>query len=154
MLRGFISAFTVYCLLVVLPDCGLTQVPGCTTAQARHAEDQTDHLHTWDSLYKWYKAYQRCDDGGIAEGISEDVGRILADHWSTLPRFDQLARQDAGFKKFIIKHVDTTLRDDDLKKIMENANTKCPTGLQSICGELRKQANTALAESDYPDKKS
>ena len=154
MLPPIIFTCLIAYLLVSLKEDAHAQVSGCTVAQAKRADSETDILHSWGALYKWYRAFRHCDDGGIAEGISEDVGRILADRWSTLPEFAQLGRQDARFKKFVIRHIDATLIDDDLKQIQKNAITKCPPWLQDICGELGKEANTALAESGYPITKS
>lgn len=153
MSHKYTCIFMALCVPVFLNSIGYAQVAGCTVAQAKRAEDQIDRLHTWDSLYKWYKAYRHCDDGGIAEGISEDVGRMLAHHWSTLPNLDQLARQDAGFKRFVIRHVDATLGDDDLQNIRENAILNCPRGLHDICGELKKQTRDALGELASFEKK-
>jgi len=72
------------------------------------------------------------------------VVRILVDHWTTLPRFAELARKDPGFRSFVLKHVDSTVSDDDLKKIKTIATTKCPRRLSTICADLAKEADAAL----------
>jgi len=76
---------------------------------------------------------------GQAEGVSEAVARKLVDRWETLPRLGELAK-DAGFRRFVLKHVDQTLNGDDLKKISANAVKRCPTNLRSLCNELKIQA--------------
>jgi len=118
----------------------------CNAAEEQRAEIQADALRTWDALYKSYKLYGKCDDGAVAEGYSESVARILVDHWSTLPRMAHLAAEDAGFRRFVLTHVDATLDLKDLKKIRANAKTQCPSGLGAICGDITKEVGAALKE--------
>lgn len=106
----------------------------------------------WETLYKSYRSYRLCDDGAIGEGYSESVARLLVDHWNTLPQLAHLARKDAEFRAFIMRHVDATLNTDDVEKIRKNANTLCPMGLRTICNGLAKQADSALKE-DAPSPK-
>ena len=80
-------------------------------------------------IHRWYRAYRPCDDGATAEGLNEAVARNLADRWGMLPWLATLAGNDSGFKRFVLKHVDHTLNDDDLKKISTNAAGRCPEGL-------------------------
>jgi hypothetical protein len=103
-------------------------------------------LRTWDTLYRSYKSYQHCDDGAIGEGYSESVARILVDHWQTLPQLDRLARKDAHFRRFVLRHLDATLNMDDVEKVRKTATTQCPSGLRVLCDDLIKQANSAINE--------
>ena len=112
----------------------------CSEIGARQADAAVDALKSWDRLYDWYETYSKCDDGGMAEGYSEAVARNLVDRWKTLPRFAELAKKDPGFQRFVLKHLNQTLNDDDLKKIRANAESRCPAGLRRICGDVKKQA--------------
>ena len=118
----------------------------CTVAEGSRALYETVMLRSWDALYRSYKEFGHCDDGAIAEGYSESVARILADHWNTLPRLAELAGKDAGFRTFVIKHLDATLNTDDLERIKKNATTRCPSALGKTCKDLAKQADDALNE--------
>jgi hypothetical protein len=124
------------------------QQHSCTDTEALRAETQVDTLRSWDSLYRSYKLYRQCDDGSIAEGYSESVVRILADHWGTRPRLAALSKRDARFRRFVLGHVDATTNPDDLKKIRINANTQCPPRLSAICADLAKEADAALKEDE------
>jgi hypothetical protein len=112
----------------------------CSEVKDRHADAAVDTLTSWDRLYQWYKTYGECDDGVMAEGYSEAVARNLVDRWKTLPRLAELARKDDGFQPFVLKHLNQTLNDDDLKKIRANAESRCPAGLHRLCGDVKKQA--------------
>lgn len=114
------------------------QLHSCPHSLVQQADEAVDHLNSWDRIYDWYEKYRLCDDGGLAEGVSEAVARNLADRWQTLPRFDELAK-NPGFKKFVLRHVNETLSADDFKKINMNAVRRCPTGLRSLCEEVKKK---------------
>ena len=119
----------------------------CTDEEGRRALDHADTPRSWDALYKSYMMFGRCDDGAIGEGFSQSVARILVDHWSTLPRLTQLARQDGSFRAFVMRHVDATLNTDDIEKVKENSRMNCPTGLRTTCTNLAEQADSALKEA-------
>jgi hypothetical protein len=129
---------------------GFSQKRPCTDVEARRALTQSDTLRSWGVLCASFHRYRHCDDGGIGEGYSESVARILVDHWNTLPQLAQLEEKDAGFRAFVLKHLDATLNMDDVEKVKRNAKTRCPTGLRTVCNELAKQADTALREASSP----
>jgi hypothetical protein len=120
----------------------LAQTHPCTQEDSQRADQAVDTLNSWNRVYDWYKKYRQCDDGAPAEGVSEAVARNLVDRWGTLPRLAELAKGDAGFRRFVLKHLDETLNEDDLKKISANAVSRCPANLHSLCRELKMQAET------------
>ena len=135
-------------VLVFSASIACAQQHPCTDAEVDTAMAQADTLRSWDALYRSYKLYRQCDDGAIAEGYSESVVRILADHWSTLSRLVTLSRRDPRFRRFVLEHVGATTNPDDLKKIRISANTQCPPRLGAICADLAKQADAALKEDE------
>jgi hypothetical protein len=126
--------------LLLYASTGIAQQTPCSDTEAQRAEVEADTFRSWDDLYKSYRLYRRCDDGAIGEGYSESVARILVDHWITLPKLAHLARKDADFRTFVLKHVDETLNKSDVDKIKANAKNRCPSGLHHLCDDLRKQA--------------
>jgi hypothetical protein len=119
----------------------------CPVAAEKRAVTEADTLRTWDALYDWYRMYQDCDDGAIAEGYSESVARILVDHWSTLDQLRGLGKKDPNFFRFVLRHIDATNDGKDLQRVETEAKTQCPTGLRDICDELAEQADSALKEA-------
>jgi hypothetical protein len=122
----------------------------CTIAEGRRALDEADTFRSWEALYRSYKKFGHCDDGAIGEGYSESVARILADHWSSLPRLAQLAGKDAAFREFAIRHLDATLNTDDLERIKKSATSRCRHDLQKTCSEIATQADYALKLASSP----
>src|SRR5580698_3776472 len=81
----------------------------CSPQQAEAADAMIDQLDDWDKVHTIFVKFKQCDDGSIAEGISESVSRLLVDEWATLPSLAMLGGQDAPFKSFVLRHIDTTL---------------------------------------------
>lgn len=133
-------------LMLILSGAYAPAAPGCPTDTARRAESQADRLRSWNALYNSFESYRQCDDGAIAEGYSESVARILVDHWNTLADFARLQAGNAGFRAFVLRHIDATLDNDDLYKIRRKASAECPVGLGKLCADVKKQANLAIKE--------
>jgi hypothetical protein len=131
------------CLAVAgltLCSCSAFSQPAqCTNADAQRAEAEAATFRSWNHLYKSYTLYRQCDDGAIGEGYSESVARILVDSWMTLPQLAHLAKKNADFRRFVLKHIDETIAGSDAKKIRANAKSRCPSGLDQLCNDLRKQ---------------
>ena len=136
----FVIAVYLGITFLALPHRGYAEAHSCSATEAERAESEVDGLHSWETLFKWYRAHRQCDDGGIAEGISEAVARNLVDRWETFAHFAELATRTPGFGRFVVQHVDETLDSNDLKKIHANAATRCPTKLRAFCDDLKKAA--------------
>lgn len=147
MRRLSILACVPLALLLATDGSGFAQSQNCTTDQERAAETEAETLRDWAALHQSFLRFKQCDDGSIAEGYSESVARIVVDHWQTLPKLASLTRTDRPFLSFVLKHIDATLNPDDLKRIQENASSRCPAGLASLCSAIGKHAISALGEN-------
>ncbi|MBF5041599.1 hypothetical protein FGE12_04310 [Aggregicoccus sp. 17bor-14] len=88
----------------------------------------------------------RCDDGALAEGYSELVTSTLAQRWSQVAELARLARTDRAFLAFVLRHVDASASEDDLRRVAENARTACPKGVsRALCADLERAAARALS---------
>jgi hypothetical protein len=113
----------------------------CTAKDAQAADALLDHLDTWASIGAIAKSFGHCNDGEIAEGISEAIVRLLVDHWDTLPALEKMIARAPALKNFVLSHIDATLDTDDLKQVEKLARWKCPARSMQLCVEL---ANTAV----------
>jgi hypothetical protein len=116
----------------------------CTHADAEKADFEASRLRTWDKLYQSYLRYSGCDDGSIWEGYSDSVVQLLAHHWEVLSQALVLFAADAGFYKFVLKHVDPTTKTEDLKMIHVHASHSCPIGGEEYCVQIGKAADKSL----------
>ncbi len=118
----------------------------CTESEAMRAEKGIDSLTDWGRVYRAYKEFSQCDDGAIAEGYSDAVGKLLANDWTNFERLRTLAKTDRGFRKFVLKHIDATLPDEILQKVSTNSRSACPAGGQNLCRMVASASAKATAQ--------
>jgi hypothetical protein len=138
----FMKPLCIVLALVLGGSCG-AHAKTCSPKDAEAADSAMDNLDSWIKVEWALKKYGHCDDGGIAEGNSEAVARLLVDRWATLPSLAELVKRDPALKRFVLRHIDTTLDTDDLDKIKAFASSQCPTGTASLCRELLTAAARA-----------
>jgi hypothetical protein len=148
-MRTFSNVFLglIASLLFVLAasDVAAANQKGCTTAEEKQALDQADSLKDWDAVYRSFTHFAQCDDGAIAEGYSDTVGRLLARDWKHLGTLAKLAATDERFENFVLRHIDETLPIDVLKTIARNAATGCPADQATLCGKILRKSRSASA---------
>lgn len=133
-----VAVISVLSVTTMLPEAA--QKP-CTRQEAIRAADDTDHLDNWNAVYQSFKRFSQCDDGGIAEGYSDDVGKLLADQWDQFPTLVKLATNDRAFQTFVVRHIDETIPADTLKNVLKNAKTRCPANATGFCKLIAKAAS-------------
>jgi hypothetical protein len=111
------------------------------------AERSLDYLNSWEDIYQSFKKYKQCDDGALAEGYSDKIVHMLADHWDKLNELIRISSADKEFHDFVLRHIDATVNYSDLDKILINCK-HCPESLRNICSEIEKAAKEALIESE------
>ena len=127
------------------------------TASARastqdHCDEKQDQwLHqaepkTWGSLYRLFGQFGQYDDGEIAEGVSEDVAQLFLKQWTHLDTLNHLITSDKSFEKFVFRHIDATLSEDELRTIAHNSRAHCPTGEARLCHSVGIEADRSLNE--------
>lgn len=142
--RQFLSAAIVFCTVCMAATA--SERKQCTDEEAKRADNETDALKTWNSVYSFYKQFSQCDDGGVAEGVSEAVAKLLANQWDSVGELVKLGSKDKRFEDFVVRHVDKTIDwDHDAPKIHENARLHCPDNSRHLC--------KALVERTTPQKK-
>jgi hypothetical protein len=119
----------------------------CSPKEAEAADAIIDNLNSWTAVNQNFKQFKHCDDGSIAEGNSEAIGRLLVDKWDTLPVLAKLIKQNPSLKKFVLGHIDTTLNSNDLEKIQQLSLSNCPKDRELLCKDLNKAAKKALKSS-------
>jgi hypothetical protein len=115
----------------------------CTEAEAKQALDQTDQLKGWDAVHRSFVHFAHCDDGAIAEGYSDTVGRLLARDWKHIGDLAKLVATDKKFESFVLRHIDETLPSDTLKTIANNAQKSCHADQTTLCEKILQSARSA-----------
>ncbi len=132
------SALAAFTLALLAPSPGFAQAAPqrvCTGAELKEAQKEADQLTDWDSMYRSFKRFAHCDEGGIAEAYSDSVGRLLARDWKHLDAFVRLTA-DQSFEEFVIRHVDETMSEDEAALVINNARLHCPPGAKRLCKSI------------------
>jgi len=103
------------------------------------ADNATDALKSWKAVHDFFKKYVQCDDGGIAEGVSDRVVTLLAKDWTHIADLQKLTDADQDFRGFVLRHIDMTTNCDDVERVLNYARNLCPKNAQHICKDVMAQ---------------
>jgi hypothetical protein len=120
----------------------------CSYDTYRRADDSFDYVHVgWPALLKHRRTFAACDDGGLAEGYSDAIVRLLAHRWDQFGTFVAISKRHPEFQRWAIQHIDATTSDDDLKKVELNAGS-CINNRKTrvLCKAIQEAAESARAE--------
>lgn len=81
----------------------------CTKEGAQEAEGVVAVAKSWRQSHQQFERYAHCNDGAIAEGFSESVSLLLAEHWVNIGQLGAILKSDPAFRKFVIQHIDETI---------------------------------------------
>ena len=109
----------------------------CERPQA--AETAIDNLDSWAKVHTFFREFAKCDDGGIAEGVSDKVEILLSKHWGELNMLAPLAATDRAFAGFVVRHVDDLWTAHDLRAVDLMAQTQCPRNAHELCRDIHAQ---------------
>ena len=118
----------------------------CVGNQGFLAEGIVDHLDSWKKVHHAFKDFSKCDDGGVAEGLSEAVVHLLAHDWQHVSELQRLIHVDQNFEGFVLKHIDATTDDSDLRTIERLSASKCPMHGEALCAKVNAASKKAISE--------
>lgn len=110
------------------------------------ADAALSRMNTWSDLHAWYEAHLICDDGYLAEGLSEFVTATLAKHWDNIDDLQVEITRNSKFEAFVLKHINASVDGNNLEMIIQNAGKICPPSLGALCDEIDDSAQSALME--------
>jgi hypothetical protein len=143
ILNKAMASFAVISITLAISPRAASQT-ACDTKQEQWF--QQGEVKDWDNLYSRFKRFGDCDDGAIGEGFSESVAQLFLKQWTNLGKLDNLAASDKKFGPFVLQHVDATLSEDELKRIIENSRSRCPADEKHLCQSVQMKATQSLAE--------
>lgn len=137
-------------LMLILVAASFAQkppAPSCTVEDSKRAFDAVDKLDNWGAVRRFYKTYLPCDDGGIAEGVSDAITKLLANKWAEFWHLRPTVTGGQMFREFVLKHIDATVANESLQAISQNARQRCPKGSSEVCKRFDAAALAALKDS-------
>jgi hypothetical protein len=137
-------AVTVVSLAMSSSVFAQDQASPCTRDEAMTADAITDYLTTWDNVYRFYKQFGHCYDGGIAEGTQDKVQLLWANSWSTLPQMLRITTKDPKFKRFLWTIIESeAFPQGTFRKVVANATDRCPEVGAEFCLAVKAAAKRA-----------
>jgi len=91
----------------------------------------------------FYRRFAGCDDGAVGEALSEAVARLVVDRPEALGELNRLAQPDAGFGRFVLRHIDASDDPADLQIIGRHARQNCPSKARLFCRQIERAAIAA-----------
>ena len=142
------SALAVILLVGASANPAAAQTPAsrCGDKDAEQALNLPDHYKSWGQAHQIFTRFGQCDDGAVGEGFSEAIAQLFIHDWQHVGTLVRLTGSDAGFKKFVLWHIDATLSEDELQAIVRNARTRCPAEDKSFCRAVENNALASLKE--------
>ena len=114
----------------------------CSKEQALVAENSVGRIDSWLDLERFFETHASCDDGLIAEGLSDRVGILLERDLDQFLIITRVASK-REFRQFVIKHLDESLNEETLHSILR-LTRNCPRGDREVCERLRVRTEGAL----------
>lgn len=132
-------------LLLVVASPGAAK-PRSSAGRYAAAEEHASTIRTWKDLWTAQQRFPGVDDGALAEAYSEFVVHTLATRWSSVPELTALTRAHPEFAAFVLRHVDASTDEQELKRVKYLATHRAPRGSRALCRKIARAAAGALAQ--------
>ncbi len=143
LLKVLLSAVAVHLIAGIPAASAQTAARNkCDDEMQMQALDQ-DEPRNWTDLYRLFKDFGSCDGGALGDRFSADVGQLFAEQWTHLDALNRLAA-NKGFERFVLRHIDTTIDENDLLVIAYYSKTRCPAAEKRLCGLIHTKAQATL----------
>lgn len=125
-------------LVVAGGGAAVAQSSFCPDNREVAADAVIDKVTSWTALQRWQRRYGGCDDGETAEAVDDVVATLLVRRWNELMRSADAVESDAGFRSFLLRHIDEVALDDpSVKRIRAFTRDRCMPGNLRLCSRIR-----------------
>jgi hypothetical protein len=132
-LRLLGSVLAVLFVLTTAPSMPGEDLKNCAASETRQARREASHLGDWEELYRSFKRFQSCDRGKLTEEYSYAISRLLAHRWEQVDVLLGLAAGDQDFKRFVLRHIDENIPEEEAQVIISNSRERCPSEGKWLC---------------------
>lgn len=137
-MRYLIALLLIFCLNAQ------AETERCSQKDFDKADVAMDYLTSWKAVADFFSRYHGCDEGYIMEGTSEAVIRLLVDKWERLDELSVLVKNRPALLNEVVDHINETLNEDDVEKVLHNTQSNCFITNKSLCKTLEKAASLTL----------
>jgi len=126
-------------LLLTVAFGAAAQDKACSPADMKKAEQATDRVVSWETLYKAWQEYRHCDKGPVDENFTDATLRLIVD-WKKVETFAKQMESDKEYRDFIHRHVSSPAAKGDVDAVFSRAKMNCPKGYDNFCKDLATTA--------------
>lgn len=105
----------------------------CTATQAKAISRDIARVQDWKAFYDSFKRVRSCDRGRLSQEYSYAISRLLAHHWDKVGSLVSLALTDNEFRKFVLRHINEDMPEEESQKILSNSREHCPAEGEWLC---------------------
>jgi hypothetical protein len=124
---------------------------------SKFAVPKTRKTATDDGLWARFEnlvmKYKVCDDGSLAESFSGLTIQMLDRRWLAAMKFRPL-HESTVLRQFVARHIDPTLRDDEIRRVMDRATKECRDSEKQFCTWIAMLCDHALREQQSSEDES
>jgi hypothetical protein len=132
-LRLLGSVLGVLLALTTGPSLAAEDLKNCAASETKQARREASHLGDWQGVYRSFKRFESCDHGKLAEEYSYAISSLLAHHWEQVDVLLGLAAADQEFKRFVLRHIDENIPEEEAQVIISNSRERCPNEGKWLC---------------------
>jgi hypothetical protein len=105
----------------------------CAPAETRRARSEISKVSEWAGFYQSFESFKQCDTGQVSVEFSYALSRLLARRWLALDTLLDFTGNDDAFKRFILRHLDENIPEEEAQVIITNARQHCPVNGGWLC---------------------
>lgn len=120
-------------------------VEGCPVSDKEFLQQITSSSDWLDVHAVFKRNFPACQDEGLyADGYTNMVVGVLAAHWDDLHLLDELMAKDEAFRLFVLRHIEISAGEEDLRRVLHSAQADCPQSSAQLCKEIAARTRHAL----------
>jgi hypothetical protein len=134
------------------PNCTrelATSTYSVLTAFGRRFKAQSLRANLWPEFHTAVMQYGVCEDGALGEMYSDLSIGMLRDRWEDAQAFNPL-QSEGTFRRFVIRHLDSTVKLEDLRSVRSKAKHRYGSHSASFCREVARACKLAISDINQP----
>ena len=112
----------------------------------KEADELVTNAQNWDQMLMFFNKYSSCDDGYIAEGVSDKIVKLLGEQG--FDKILDITKKNPQIIDFIVRHIDETTDYDELRKVYNQAKDHCPKTMVKTCNLICSKIDDMLKRMD------
>ena len=128
----------IIAFVILLCGCNILQAKKiddtCSQKMEKQALISIDKINSWQDMYDFYKNFKVCDDGAIAEGVSDNIIKLLI---KQKIQFNKLF-EDRTFQEFVLEHINELMTKKEAQ-IIKKKIKQCKKPFNDFCKKVSKK---------------